>query len=110
MSNRQSSPHSELLQHAKNMDNVVNSLKSLQLNDEPTHEGLHVGVNFASKLFAAAEKQDGRARAGFTRQGLMHLENVATAIGTLHPNSRHHQSALMVVSAAKEAAAKFLLQ
>lgn len=110
MVDKKPSPHSELVQHARNMGNVVNSLNSVQLNEDETNGGLSVGVKMADKLFSAAQAQDGRARAGFTRMGLMHLENVATAIGVLHPNSRHHQSALMVVALAKEAAAKYLLQ
>jgi hypothetical protein len=110
MSDRKPSPHSELVQHARNMGNVVNSLNNLQLNEESTHKGLAFATDLANKVFSAAENQEGKNKIGLINQGITHLQNVADSIGLLHPNSRHHQSALMVLGAAKEAAAKYLLQ
>jgi hypothetical protein len=110
MSQKIPSFHSELLQHAKNMNNVVNSLNNLQINEESTHKGLAFATDLAGKVFSAAANQEGKNRIGLVNQGITHLQNVADSIGLLHPNSRHHQSALMVLGAAKEAAAKYLLQ
>jgi hypothetical protein len=110
MSQKTPSFHNELLQHAKNMGNVVNSLNNVQLNEESTHKGLAFATDLAGKVFSAAANQEGKSRIGLVNQGITHLQNVADSIGLLHPNSRHHQSALMVMGAAKEAAAKYLLQ
>lgn len=102
--------HNELLRHADNMGNIVKNLNEVQLNEENTHQGLLVGTVFGKQMFNLAKTASPGARAAAINQGLLHLQNVADAVGLLHPNSRHHQSALLVMSSAKEAAAKYLQQ